>query len=297
MLLAIDHFALLSNIEANDKWLVDLVESEKVSIMYKDDTTEDGYECGLLDMPNWSFSYALALYRLNAHSESEKSEAKADEAIQAALRRFPSVWEQLLIKNEVNMTSRSFQTDWPAVLEFLRRHIGFMENNLSSAAAADPVVRSCTSQAHDLITRIFVQQNHKLWGVDAILGWVYRNLVKVQESNCSDVAPLCPALMRYARCDPADYEEKFQTMPADANPLDPGIVAHAMTVDTSRPRFMQRAARGGGGLPDELERNLQGRVIAGPPTEMIDPDWPVMEVFWRSFMPWAHVEGVAPPNR
>ena len=48
-------------------------------------------------------------------------------------------------------------------------------------------------------------------------------------------------------------------------------------------------------MVDELERNMHGGILAGPPTEIVDPDWPIMEVFWRSFMPWAHVEGVAPP--
>ena len=104
--------------------------------------------------------------------------------------------------------------------------------------------------------------------------------------------------MRYARCDPSDYEDKIQTMPADANPLDPQMVAHAMTIDTTRPRFMQRIPRAGGGIADEFEMmNQNGAVLAGTPTEIIDPDWPMLEVFWRSMLPWAHVEGVPPPRR
>ncbi len=302
VLLALDHFALLTNNETNDKWIVDFVESQKVSIHYKDDTTEQGYECGLLDMPNWAFSYALALFRLDRSQPTEGSNEKADHALKQSLGKFPSVLEQLLVQNDINTSGRSFQRDWPAVLGFARERDQEMRYKLTSAAAADPVVRACTNQAHDLIVRIFVQQNFKLWSMDAVVQWAYRNLKELQE-NPDEVSPLQPAMMRYARCNTGDYEDKIQTMPADANPLDAGLVAHAMTIDTNRPRFMQRAARGQGegGMLDELQMmaglNPNGIALAGPPTEMIDPDWPILEVFWRSFLPWAHVDGVPPPRR
>lgn len=300
VLLAIDHFALLTNNESNDKWVVDFVESRKVTIHYKDDTSVHGYECALLDMPNWAYSYALALFRINRNLPSDESKMKADTAIKQALGKFPSVLEQLLVQNDVNTSGRSFQMDWPTVLGFVRERDQQVRYTLTPEAAADPVVKACTIQAHDLIARIFVQQNYKLWSIDSVLQWAYRNLKELQE-NPDKVTPLQPAIMRYARCDPADYEDKIQTMPADANPLDPGLVAHAMTIDTNRPRFMQRAARGAAGMLDEFQMmagfNPNGTVLAGPPTEMIDPDWPILEVFWRSFLPWAHVEGVPPPPR
>jgi hypothetical protein len=40
-----------------------------------------------------------------------------------------------------------------------------------------------------------------------------------------------------------------------------------------------------------------GHVFGGPPTGIVDPDWPIAEVFWRSLLPWNHVEGVPPPRR
>ena len=85
-------------------------------------------------------------------------------------------------------------------------------------------------------------------------------------------------------------------MPAEANPLDPGLTAHAMNVVTNRPRFMQRVAQGAeDDQMMEIIANAQQRGFAGPPTERIDPDWPLLEVFWRSALPWAHVEGVERP--
>jgi Transcriptional repressor TCF25 len=301
VLLAIDHFALISNSISNDQWLVDLVESDKIRIHYKDNAAEDGYECGLLDLPNFAYSYALALFRLDRDQPTGDSKAKADAAMKQALSKFPSVLEQLMVKNGINTSGQSFQVDWTNVLHFARERAMQVQNTYTPEAEADPVVRSCTSQAFDSIVRIFVQQNFKLWHIDAVWHFAHKNLKDLQE-NPEVVVPIQPAIMRYVRCDPSDYEDTMQTMPADANPLDPGLVAQAMTIDTNRPRFMQRAGRGRGGMPDEFEMamaglNQQGVVLAGPPTEMIDPDWPVMEVFWRSFMPWAHVEGVPPPRR
>jgi hypothetical protein len=272
----------------------------QVSVFYKDDTSSEGYQCGLLDLPNWAYSYALALYRINQNDPSPELEAKANNAIKTALSRFPSVLEELLHKNEVNVTGRSFQIDWPSVLGYARDLSGKVLNKLSDAAAADPVVRACTQQAYELIVRIFIQQNFKLWSADHVLKWMYRNLKDLKDTKDDDgLIPLSPALMRYARSDPSNYEDKFQTMPAEANPLDPGLVAHALTVDTNRPRFMQRMHRGEGMAADGLDfaANQQGAMLAGPPTEIIDPDWPLLEVFWRSALPWAHVEGVPPPQR
>jgi hypothetical protein len=239
----------------------------------------------------------MALFRSKDNQQSPHSESKANEAIKSAMRRFPSVLQHLLTKNEVNVTGRSFQTDWPSVLAYASDLAKQAQNALSDAAAADPVVRACTSQACETIVHIFVRQNFKLWSSDAVLQWLYRNLLEMKESEDVEVTkPLSPALMRYARCDPSDYDDKFQTMPADANPLDAGTVAHALNVDPNRPRLMQRMPRGGA---DELElaANRRAAAFAGPPTQAIDPDWPLLEVFWRSALPWAHVEGVPPPRR
>jgi hypothetical protein len=141
--LALDHFALLSNTHSNDTWLVEFVESAKVSLInagaptrhlflshivfckcqvsvfFQDDNSSDGYQCGLLDLPNWAYSYALAVYRINENQPSPDSEAKANNAIKTALSRFPSIVEHLLAKNEVDLTGRSFQTDWPSVLGYV----------------------------------------------------------------------------------------------------------------------------------------------------------------------------------
>ena len=240
----------------------------------------------------------MTLFRINENQSSADSQKKADHAIQMALSRFPAVLQHLLTKNEVDVTGRSVQTDWPSVLEYLNDLSNKTLNTLSDAAASDPIVRACTSQAYEVIVRIFVLQSFKLWSSDKILRWIYKNLTALKDSQTTKATPpLSPAMMRYARSDPSNYEDKFQTMPADANPLDPALVAHALNVDPNRRRLMQRMPRDGPAEVFDLPGNQQGANLLGPPTEMIDPDWPLLEVYWRSLAPWAHVEGVPPPRR
>jgi Transcriptional repressor TCF25 len=130
---------------------------------------------------------------------------------------------------------------------------------------------------------------------------------------------LHPALMRYAKFQLSDFISNVavlqlpgDVMNAQDNIIDPGMLAHAMVIDPRRPRFrrfMDRE-RGGGGMggrghdfddgDDDLFAELQQQQrlfqhFGGPPRGIVDPDWPALEVFWRSFLPWNHVDGVAPP--
>jgi Transcriptional repressor TCF25 len=161
---------------------------------------------------------------------------KADAAIQTALFRFPTVIGYLLEKNEVNTASRSFQTDWPSVFEFV--------NELTKEFEIAASMRS--HRAYQIIVQIFVQQNFNLWSSSAVLKWVYDNLLtlKITHNAEINILPLSPAITRYARCDPMHFTDKFQTMPEEANPLDPGAVAMSLTIDTNRPRLIQRVPRG-----------------------------------------------------
>ena len=119
--------------------------------------------------------------------------------------------------------------------------------------------------------------------------------------------------MRYGGIDPADFDTKIQTLPADAAPVDPGLVAHALVMDPRRGRLVRNNQRG---AARQGEHNNDGfgmrmldadgnpvpaasrrQPLLGPPTHHVDPDWPLVEVFWRSFLPWNHVDGVPPPRR
>ena len=291
VLLALDYFGLQLYSENSDEWLVDFVQNTPISIYYEDDIGS------LLDLPNWSYSYALALFRMAQKDDDENQSTlleKADQAMKDAMQKFPSVVEELLLLNEVDITSRSFRRDWSPLLNILRQW-----SEAQATATSGDILR-----AYDLIVRVFLQQNFKLWGADSVLDFIYRNLSDMMESKNpgeSKLANLSPVLRRYGKYDPKEYtDDKFETMPIDVNPLQPQLVQYALTIDTNRPRLMRQ--RGGADeqqlVPGfDFQVNERGAALAGPPTELIDPDWPLLEVFWRSALPWAHVEGVPPLER
>jgi hypothetical protein len=269
---------------------------------YKDDSSGKEY-CGeLVELPNWAYSYALALYRISKSTDDNDLLVKSDEALQSAIRKFPALVEQLLINNEVDTTGRSMRSDWPTSLSDLRAYA----RNAVDSVGYDPITQHAASQASNLITMIFVQRSHTLWRSDDIIMWLYKNCVGLC-SKSDDVheihrPQLSPALIRYARCDASDYEDRFQTLPQDANPLDPGLLAPALVVDPNRRRFLRRAdmpaaamAQGEDDGPNIFQGG--GLMIGGPPTNVIDPDDPLVEVLWRSMLPWNTVDGVPPPRR
>lgn len=347
------------------QWLIHLVENRTVVLCYRDDDNGQTYRCGLLELPNWSYSYALALFLLHQASEltaieltemdatSETIQQKANAAIQNAMCRYPLVVELLLKQLEADTTGRSFRRDWVAVLDFCRDHARKLTRHWhgSQSSNDETVALSATMQACDVIIQIFVQQNATLWGQDDVQQWVYDNLKELQQkqqppmadaspanadegsnnnnsSSIDQVPPLQqqqqqqqqlpaspnPALMRYGGVDPADYDTKIQTLPPEAALLDPGLVAHALVVDPNRRRLVRNRGRGAGPAgeqqPEDAFRMVDAlngggaaaaaaarRPLLGPPTQHVDPDWPLLEVFWRSFLPWNHVDGVPPPRR
>ncbi len=262
-------------------------------------------------MPNWSYSYAFALYRKSLYTDDceddgseshEDIKARADEALRCAIIRFPSVIRHMLQKNNVNVTGRSFDRDWPTVLGPL-----------------DQLNYSSNTASVEKIVSIFVERNHKLWSGDDILSWMYSACKQVSEEpnthkhepeGENDTIPASsspsPGLDRYRTLDPMDFQDSFRRIPVDANPLDPGLMDAALNYTSNRRRFLRLNRRGGGrGADDEggidLESigrqqllTLLGRGRDG--MEVIDPDLPLAELFWRSMMPWARVEGVPPGN-
>lgn len=151
------------------------------------------------------------------------------------------------MKNGVGTSGRSLRTDWPSALECVDKLVCDFQKRLYEICNSDSITRARTSQAYDTIVRIFVQQNFKLWSSSAVLTWIYDNLMiikdEIKNGDGIKVTPISPALMRYVHSDPIDYEDKFQTMPADANPFDPNIVALALNVDSNRRRLVQRNQR------------------------------------------------------
>ena len=258
------------------------------------DSGEDSHVCALREMPNWAFSYALALYR-KIHwdadgDDSKEIQRKAEEALDHALARFPFILRMLLEKNGVNLKVRSFQADWPSVIGPLDD----MERN--------------TNAGVEKIASIFVERNFKLWSGDDVLKWMYggcqRLVEKNQEGQVSQEHTPSPALLRYTEFDPMDFQDSFRRIPADASPLDPGLMDAALHYTPNRRRFLRmNRAQGGrgdeGGIDLEMVGRQQPQTLLGTGRngmDVIDPDLPLLEVFWRSLLPWARVDGVLPPR-
>ena len=293
VLAVLDSYALCCRSETVYRWMIDLVESDTVKIMTRNtDELSEPLACGLCDMPNWKYSYALALYHVNG------TDQRTTVALQNAIRLFPSVLGLLLETVEVDTTGRSLLRDWMAVLDKLTdRHMHLRNSHLGGTE--DGVARMSAVQACDNIIKTFVKLSGKVWGGDDVLQLLYDNALEVVNSTeLEESLPLLhPAVMRYARLRSSAYETRIQQLPQEANFLDPGLVAQAMVIEPNRPRLLRRLQAGGQRGLDQLMRNdgarrRLGNVFAGGSMTLIDPDLPLLELFWRSFIPWNHVEGV-----
>lgn len=303
-LLMMDHFALSCRRTEFDHWLIRLVDSNCIRVWYRDPQNEGhkAFSCGLLELPNWAFSYALALHRVSRENDSASAECtdKANEMIQNAASHFPNLVCLLLHENDVDTTGRSMRRDWVEVLKYLTDRERSIQYAWGSAGM-DSIALATTLQAVEVIGKIFVMQSGKLWGDDDVLQWLFNNLVTLKLHDPGLPLQPNPGIMRYSACKPAEFDHRIQQLPPDANVIDPNLVAYAMVVDPNRRRFLRREARNGhdfevdddGGAPWAPMGN---RVLAGPPTNVLDPDWPMMEIFLRSFLPWNRVEGVPPPR-
>lgn len=288
-----------------------LPSNSQVKICDKDDESEDGHVCELREMPNWAFSYALAMYRISHYDdEDDDAKDKAKEALDYALARFPFMPRILLEKNGVNLKARSFQTDWPSVMGPL-----------------DEIDRLTTAGV-EKISSIFVERSYKLWSGDDVLKWMYEGCQRLlakqkhpdqdddleikqpdgidqRSSSIMQIYTPSPALQRYTDVDPMDFQDSFRRIPADANPLDPGLMDAALHYTPNRRRFL-RMNRGGqgvrgndGGIDLDMVGAQQPRTLLGTGREgmdVIDPDLPLLELFWRSLLPWVRVDGVPPPR-
>lgn len=296
-LMVLDYYALATMREKDVLLLLQLVDSNVIKVCLDEDE-DNRHICELRDMPNWAYSYALAMYRKSHFDEDQGDdeidgitlEEQADNALDHALSRYPFIVRLLLEKNGVNVKSRSFRTDWPSVIDTLD-----LMNRNSNAGV-------------EKISSIFVERNSKLWSGDDVLKWLFRGCQRIVETkeveNTADdgVVSSLEALEKYSVFDPMDFQDSFRRIPADANPLDPGLMDAALNYTPNRRRFLRmNRQQGGRGNEQGLDLEMlarQQRTMLGTGRngmQVIDPDLPLMELFWRSMMPWARVDGV-PPN-
>ena len=301
--------------------------------IHREDEQKRHYICHLLDMPNWSYHYALALRRheqqqehLQGSHEDKLSLKKANEAIQEAITSHPSIVALLLSKNKVDTVSRSFRTDWKSILPTLQdmANIKFGTHN------------GTANQGYEKVVSIFINRSYKLWCADDTISWLYANCkivvenrlaeledlknltLESNESNATfsnkgktdinvNLGKLPLALDRYNLINPQDFEDRFQMLPGDGNFLDQNLMDMAMEYNPQRRSLLRqlRQRQGGrrGGGPDddvELQRMLLEQIQRernGNEVVYIDPDAPLAELFLHSILPWARVQGVPPGGR
>jgi Transcriptional repressor TCF25 len=324
------------------KWLIHIVDHNVIPLLHRPNSSSSSifHHGAIHNLPNWSFSYAYALFQLYTICDWDENMAlvwkhKADMAIRKAIKQYPLVWSQILRQLNIDVTGRSFRQDWYTVLEYTSYWSDRLDIEWSSQVddhVDQTILLSATNQTCEKIIKNYVLHCSQYWNREDTLQWVYENLNALyneyksssSDGNTMDVpTPPSPAIIRYINCDLSVYDNNVTTLPADiaAAMIDGGLLAQAVNhMDTNRPRFirqiMQHHRRGGGGgganrfdpddrLLEELapghphnrESNRRGFVLGGPPTEIINPDWPILELFWRSFLPWTHVDGISPPAR
>jgi hypothetical protein len=213
-LLALDYYALASRREKDFDFVIELVRSE-LKVCYKN---FDGSlaSCDILCMPNWAFSYSLALFwksKLVEEDADESSEMfiKACQALRDAIIAYPFIPELLLQKNNVDIQSRILQMDWKPVITDLK-----------------DLHRSRTNDSYiSKISSIFVERSYQLWNGDDVLQWLFEACQELsQRSLCENIqmkSNLLHALRRYEYFDPIDFTNSFRQIPQDLNPLDPGL--------------------------------------------------------------------------
>ena len=213
------------------------------------------HSCDLLEMPNWSFSYALALYQF------DKNKKKADEALQHAIQKFPFVPKQILLQNNMNDNS--------------------------------------DDACHHIYS---ISKNATIWNSnDKWMKWLTDIYYMTTDYNNNETILPSKALQRYFQYQP---DAAAVMLPADANPLDPALFRQVVQYDATNARHRRRNLR----LPNNRQEHLQQQIIAqaeqqqhqhqhqhqqaDSQLERLDPDMPIAELFWRSFLPWTTVDGV-----
>jgi len=315
VLLILDYYALASRrrrsaintttkeVDVGATFIVDLVESNHIIIHHTDPLTDRHHTCQLSDMPNWAFSYALALFHLYEDSVRndddddddtwEKSHADANDALVQALSRFPMVLPKLLVAMEIvdqngigqySFRSGSNSMDWSTVLPYFN-----VENN-------ECAMRETGYHLMD----IFVKRCYRLWKETDIIQWVYdcaERVCREYLSTTNTAQPPCisPALARYSQTDPSEYEDGFRHFPPETIGLNPQVLAPAMSAVEPRGsrRFFRRDQQPQNQL-DTADMAILRHLL--PENELLDPDSPLLQLYLQSLLPWAQVEGVQPPR-
>jgi len=299
VLLVMDYYALSTMNEEGNMFLIRMVESDKINIHYQDEV--GNFVGKLTDMPNWAYSYAMALYRLEKPVGGAKSfngRLSSTDALVSAIQRFPNIVEQLLKENNHDFSGRSMITNWPPVLKDLQI--------MGSATKQDPKydanVYHASISACDLISNFFVKKSSVLWEGADLLIWLYQAAVEtISTEGKEEEEPIAyypsPALQRYCRINPETFDDRERLFPEEANPLDPMLLEMSLVVDPNRRRMLRPGGNRHNNALEALENQARNEIRDLMIGQEIDPDSPMLEELLQGMLAGNHLEGLPPPNR
>ena len=209
-------------------------------------------------MPNWAFSYALALYRLYEDGQSDdddtmdveeedppRGRAAADDALVQALSRFPGILPKLLVAMNIvenispgrySFRSGSSSLDWSTVLPAF--------NDAARIDKDSKEYRVAGGKGENL-TNIFVKRCHNLWKEESVVRWLYQCAERsaLEEFCCNK------GKMKSVFGDDLDEKEDVKSLlpPQPQMPVAQDVSAAAITSDVAndkralpslRPRVM-----------------------------------------------------------
>jgi len=276
VLAVLDGYALLTSNEVDLQWVRDIMVA-----------AQDDMFGSVHVMPNWMFSRALALHRLD-----QEEEAKV--ALLIDLQTYPCMVPALL--QDVDTVSRSFLRDWPPLIEWWDEQLSKWQQELaqdSFESVEDSHAQEQGLLALERLVDIYSVTVAKLWNDDVTLQWLYDQMLAIKNDDMAFIQPDIKKLAPYANVKLSNYTAPTDQLPIPPDLLDPRLLAEVMHIRTDLPRFLRN-------FEQQPQGGLLGHQIGGldiNQMNMIDPDWPMLEVFWRSFLPWNHVEGVPAPRR
>jgi hypothetical protein len=169
-------------VEVGAAFIVDLIESNLFFINHMNPLTGQHLSCRFVDMPNWAFSYALALYRLYEDGQSDDNDtlnvgeedpchgrAAADDALVHALSRFPGILHKLLVAMNIvknnspgrySFHSGSSNLDWSTVLPAF---------NDAARIDKDSKEDHIAGGGGKTLRNIFVKRCHNLWKEESVV--------------------------------------------------------------------------------------------------------------------------------
>jgi len=157
------------------------------------------------DLPTFWYSGALACFLKDGQGIS-------DNLLQYAIKEYPFMIIPLLLKSNIDIKSNNWKDTTSEIENLLLKH------------------PDSKKTAYLKIASFYASRNGSLWNRDIVHEWFLRNarcaISSIKDNK--DIAVITrygnhPAIKKYSDIDEYDLLEEMQRLPAEANPIDPGL--------------------------------------------------------------------------